>query len=31
MKSAARIALAGSPQTLHAFITTGQYKKQRQD
>ncbi|MFD8821394.1 ALF repeat-containing protein [Streptomyces sp. NPDC059605] len=31
VKSAARIALEGSPQTLQAFIVTGQYKAQRQD
>ncbi|WP_053746091.1 polymorphic toxin-type HINT domain-containing protein [Streptomyces sp. NRRL WC-3618] len=31
VKSAARIALEGSPQSLHAFIVSGQYQAQRKD
>ncbi|WP_335936371.1 ALF repeat-containing protein [Streptomyces sp. PTD5-9] len=31
VKSAARIALDGSPQMLHAFIASGQYMAQRKD
>jgi len=31
VKAAARIALEGSPQALHAFIVSGQYKAQRKD
>ncbi|MBW8740215.1 MAG: chemotaxis protein [Streptomyces turgidiscabies] len=31
VRSAARIALEGSPQSLHTFIVSGQYKAQRKD